>query len=116
MLLYLIMSNYNLIQLLNDISNNHLFYRWRYPKYKNYINCIINKSEQFGPTYVYDYYKKSKLPFVVFRTDDIYYYIDKNSNNLLINKYNNKLVKIKEFDLGNKNTLPFVLKYILNKV
>ena len=116
MLFYLIMSNYNLIRLLNDIKNNHLFYKWKMNHYRNYMNNIIKTSDSYGPDYVYNCFIRSKLPFVVFRTDDTFYYIDKNNNNLYINKLDKSLTVIDNFNLGHKSSLSFILKYVLSKV
>jgi hypothetical protein len=116
MFVYLIMSNYNLIRLLSDISNNHLFYKWKINDYRSYMNNLIRTSDYKGSNYIYNCFKYSKLPFVVFRTDDTYYYIDKNKDFILVNKLDKSFCLLDEFDLGHKNSLGFYLKYIAAKV
>lgn len=110
------MSNYNLIRLLSDISNNHLFYKWKINHYRTYMKNLIYTSEIKGSQYVFNCFKSSKLPFVVFRTDDIYYYIDKNKDAVIVNKYDKSFCLLDEFDLGHKSSLGFYLKYIEAKV
>ncbi len=110
------MSNYNLIRLLQELENNHLFYKWKKSSYQLYMKNIITSIDKNGPDYVFNRFNKLKLPFVIFRTDDTFYYIDKTSNNIIINKYNDKLVVQDNFDLGNRNGLKYFLRYILQKV
>lgn len=116
MFFYLIMSNTNLIRLLNEITNNHLFYRWPINHYRNYISNIITTSNTFGSNYVYNKFERCKLPFVIFRTDDTFYYIDKNNTVINVKKLDKSFCVLDEFNLGHKSCLGFVLQNVLKKV
>lgn len=111
-----IMSNFNLIRLLSDVADNHLFYRWKINSYKKYMQHIITTSETNGHNYVYDKFQNNKLPFVIFRTDDTYYYINKFSETIKVQKLDKSFTLLDSFDLGHKSGLSFILKNIVAKV
>jgi hypothetical protein len=111
-----IMSNYNLIRLLTDISDNHLFYKWNINSYRKYIKNIVTNSDVNGHDFVFNKFQSVKLPFVIFRTDDTFYYINKHCETIKVNKLDKTFTTLDEYDLGHKSGISFILKNVVSKV
>lgn len=108
------MTHYS--RFIQEIKYNHLFAKWPMKSYKNYMNSLIITTHNLGPEHVYNCFKNSKLPFVVFRTIDNFYYVDTNSKDIIINKFDKKLKQIDSFNLGYRSVLQVLLENIVRNV
>lgn len=108
------MSNH--IKLFQEIKNNHLFSKWKMRDYKVYMHTLITITKNKGSDYVYNRYTHCKLPFVVFRTIDDFYYIDPTQKDIVVNKFDKRLNKIESYNLGYRSLLQIVLENINNNV